>query len=66
VIDIRGPNVFKGNWRMPEEEFRPDGFFISGDLGYIDQNGYVYISGRAEPNPARVARSPLSARPCGR
>jgi malonyl-CoA/methylmalonyl-CoA synthetase len=36
---------------MPEktkEEFRPDGFFISGDLGYIDQNGYVYISGRAK------------------
>jgi malonyl-CoA/methylmalonyl-CoA synthetase len=51
VIDIRGPNVFKGYWRMPDktkEEFRPDGFFISGDLGYIDQNGYVYISGRAK------------------
>ena len=51
VIDIRGPNVFKGYWRMPEktkEEFRPDGFFISDDLGYIDQKDYVYISGRAK------------------
>jgi malonyl-CoA/methylmalonyl-CoA synthetase len=49
VIEIRGPNVFKGYWRMPEKtkaEFRDDGFFISGDLGYIDQKGYVYIAGR--------------------
>jgi malonyl-CoA/methylmalonyl-CoA synthetase len=51
VIEIRGPNVFKGYWRMPEktkEEFREDGFFISGDLGYIDANGYTYIVGRAK------------------
>jgi malonyl-CoA/methylmalonyl-CoA synthetase len=51
IIDIRGPNVFKGYWRMPEktnEEFRADGFFVSGDLGYIDQKGYIYISGRAK------------------
>jgi malonyl-CoA/methylmalonyl-CoA synthetase len=51
VIDIRGPNVFKGYWRMPEktkEEFRPDGFFVSGDLGFIDPRGYIYISGRAK------------------
>lgn len=48
VIEIRGPNVFKGYWRMPEKtavEFR-DGFFISGDLGRIDQDGYVSIVGR--------------------
>jgi malonyl-CoA/methylmalonyl-CoA synthetase len=51
VIDIRGPNVFKGYWRMPEktrEEFRADGFFISGDLGRIDDRGYIWIVGRAK------------------
>jgi malonyl-CoA/methylmalonyl-CoA synthetase len=50
-IEIRGPNVFKGYWRMPEktkEEFRPDGFFVSGDLGRIDERGYIYIVGRAK------------------
>ncbi len=49
VIEVRGPNVFKGYWRMPEKtaaEFRPDGFFITGDLGYIDDQGYIHISGR--------------------
>ena len=49
VIEIRGPNVFKGYWRMPEktaEEFRDDGFFISGDLGLVDENGYISIVGR--------------------
>ncbi|TMJ46750.1 MAG: malonyl-CoA synthase, partial [Alphaproteobacteria bacterium] len=43
VIEIRGPNVFAGYWRMPEKtaaEFR-DGFFVSGDLGKIDARGYV-------------------------
>ena len=51
VIEIRGPNVFKGYWRMPEktrEEFRDDGFFVSGDLGYVDAKGYTYIVGRAK------------------
>ena len=49
VIEIRGPNVFKGYWRMPEKtkaEFRADGFFVSGDLGFVDENGYVHIVGR--------------------
>ena len=51
VIEVKGPNVFKGYWRMPEKtaaEFRPDGFFISGDLGRIDARGYVHIVGRAK------------------
>lgn len=51
VIEVRGPNVFKGYWNMPEktaEEFRPDGFFITGDLGYVDGRGYVHIAGRAK------------------
>jgi len=51
VIEVKGPNVFKGYWRMPEktaEEFRPDGFFITGDLGKIDERGYVHIVGRAK------------------
>jgi malonyl-CoA/methylmalonyl-CoA synthetase len=49
VIEIRGPNVCKGYWRMPNktaEAFRDDGFFISGDLGLIDETGYVRIVGR--------------------
>ncbi|MGY9046075.1 MAG: malonate--CoA ligase [Rhodobacterales bacterium] len=48
-IEVRGPNVFKGYWQMPEktaEELRADGFFITGDLGQIDADGYVSIVGR--------------------
>jgi len=51
VIEVRGRNVFKGYWNMPEKtaaEFRPDGFFITGDLGQIDADGYVTIVGRAK------------------
>ncbi len=51
MIEVRGPNVFKGYWRMPEktaEELRADGWFITGDLGRIDAQGYVAIVGRAK------------------
>jgi malonyl-CoA/methylmalonyl-CoA synthetase len=51
MIEVRGPNVFKGYWRMPEKtnaEFRDDGFFITGDLGKIDARGYVHIVGRGK------------------
>lgn len=49
VLEVRGPNVFKGYWRMPEKteaEFRTDGFFITGDLARIDADGYVTLVGR--------------------
>jgi malonyl-CoA/methylmalonyl-CoA synthetase len=51
IIEVRGPNVFRGYWRMPEKtaaEFRDDGFFITGDVGRFDGNGYLFIVGRAK------------------
>jgi len=51
VLEVRGPNVFKGYWKMPEktrEELREDGFFITGDLSMIDKDGYVTIVGRGK------------------
>jgi malonyl-CoA/methylmalonyl-CoA synthetase len=54
ILEVKGPNVFPGYWRMPEktaEEFREDGFFITGDMAKIediDGKGYVRIVGRAK------------------
>jgi len=50
-IQVQGPNVFKGYWRMPEktaEEFTVDGFFKTGDVGHVDERGYVTIVGRSK------------------
>jgi malonyl-CoA/methylmalonyl-CoA synthetase len=51
VIEVKGPNVFKGYWQMPDKtaaEFRPDGYFITGDLATMAKDGRVTIVGRAK------------------
>jgi malonyl-CoA/methylmalonyl-CoA synthetase len=50
-IQVKGPNVFSGYWRMPEktaQEFTADGFFKTGDVGRQDADGYVTIVGRSK------------------
>ncbi len=50
-IQVKGPNVFSGYWQMPEktrEEFTEDGYFKTGDVGRVDQDGYVSIVGRSK------------------
>ena len=50
-IQVQGPNIFKGYWRMPEktkEEFTADGYFKTGDVGKIDAEGYITIVGRSK------------------
>jgi malonyl-CoA/methylmalonyl-CoA synthetase len=51
VLEVKGPNVFRGYWRQPEKtatEFRSDGFFVTGDVAMIDEGGYIHIVGRAK------------------
>jgi malonyl-CoA/methylmalonyl-CoA synthetase len=51
VLEMRGPNLFKGYWRMPEKtaaEFRPDGWFITGDMAIMDEDERITIVGRAK------------------
>jgi malonyl-CoA/methylmalonyl-CoA synthetase len=50
-IEVRGPNVFRGYWKRPEltaSEFTTDGFFRTGDMGLIDDDGYLHIVGRSK------------------
>lgn len=51
ALEYSGPNLFAGYWRMPEktrEDFTDDGYFISGDLAELDEDGYVRILGRSK------------------
>ena len=51
AVQVKGPNVFHGYWRMPEktaEEFTADGFFKTGDVGHLDAGGYLTIVGRSK------------------
>lgn len=51
ILEVKGPNVFSGYWRMPEktaQEFRDDGYFITGDMASMDEDGYIRIVGRGK------------------
>ena len=56
-VVVKGPMVMKGYYEMPEDTaaaFTPDGFFKTGDLGYLDKENYLYLTGRAEIGRAHV------------
>lgn len=51
MLEVKGPNVFAGYWRMPDKtraEFRDDGYFVTGDIGKFDERGFVHIVGRSK------------------
>lgn len=51
AVEVHGPNVFSGYWRLPEktkEEFTEDGFFKTGDVGHMDTEGRLTLAGRAK------------------
>jgi malonyl-CoA/methylmalonyl-CoA synthetase len=51
MIEVRGPNLFHGYWRNPEKtkaDMREDGYFITGDIGKYDAEGYLHIVGRSK------------------
>jgi malonyl-CoA/methylmalonyl-CoA synthetase len=50
IVEVSGPNVFAGYWRAADKtaaSFRPDGYFITGDIGRFDEAGYLHLAGRA-------------------
>ena len=50
-VEVRGPNVFQGYWQQPEKtkaDIRSNGYFITGDLGVLESNGYLRLVGRAK------------------
>ena len=50
IVEVKGPNVFKGYWKLNEKtkkEFREDGFFVTGDIGNLDKDGRLTLFGRS-------------------